>query len=245
MRLRNRPAPGSSPAVPAGARTRCGPLVAAALALLAVGPAAAGPWPREPGETFLALRADVERTAEGPDTDASAYVERGLTRRITLVGQFSTADDPWTPSRAATGLRFALSAPDAVNRFAVSLGVSAPPDLMGAMTSARLEAGLAWGRGFESRWGGGWVTADARFLFARDAKKPITDLAALVGVRPADGWMLMLGGSRYKDPAGVYWKLSPAFGYEVRPELWLVPNFTQELSDDRSASVGLSVWFSF
>ena len=116
---------------------------------------------------------------------------------------------------------------------------------MGAMTTARLETGVHWGRGFESRWGGGWATASAKLLFARDEKKPITDLYALVGLRPAEGWMAMLSASRYEDGTGVYWKLSPSYGYELRDELWIVPNLTQELSDDRSTSVGLSLWFSF
>jgi hypothetical protein len=224
-------------------------LVTAAVATLAVaaaaGPAAAGAWPRAPGEVFLALRADVERGDGGSDTDASAYGEYGLSRRITLFGQFSSADDPWTPSRAASGARFALGGADAANRFAISLGVSAPPDLTGAMTSARFEAGLHWGRGFESRWGDGWVTASARLLYGRDTRRPITDLYALAGLRPAEGWTAMLSASRYKDGHGVYWKLSPAVGYELRPDVWLVPNLTQELSDDRSTSLGLSLWLSF
>ncbi len=216
-----------------------------ALSLLGADMAVAGAWPRAPGEVFLSLRGDVEKQAGGSDLDGSVYAEYGLSRRFTLVGQFTTADDAWTPSRAAAGLRFALSPPDAVNRFAVSLGVSAPPDLMGAMTSTRLETGVAWGRGFESRWGGGWATATLRVLFARDEAKPITDLYGLVGLRPADGVMTMFSLGRYADGDGVYWKATPSIGYELRDEVWLVPSLTQEISDDRSTSIGIALWITF
>ena len=219
-------------------------LAAAALALVA-DPAQSGAWPREPGGGFVSARADLETTHSGPAASFGLYGEYGLTRRLTLVGQFSNSDQPFTVSRAAIGLTFALSPLDAVNRFAIGLGVSTPPDLVGVMTQTRLETSLHWGRGFESRFGGGWVTATARLLFARDEAKPITDFYGLVGLRPAEGWMTMLSASRFEDGEGVYYKVSPSVGYELRDELWIVPNLSQELTDDRSTSVGVSIWFSF
>lgn len=227
-----------SPTVASGA-------LAAALTLALAQPAQAGAWPREPGGGFVSVRTDIETTASGPATSFSLYGEYGLTRRLTLVGQFSNADQPFTPSRAAAGFTFALSGPDAKNRFAIGLGVSAPPDLAGAMTQPRLETSLHWGRGFESRFGGGWMTATARVLFARDEAEPITDLYGLIGLRPAEGVMTMLSASRYEDAEGVYYKISPSVGFELRDRLWLVPSLTQEMSHDRSTGVGVAVWFSF
>ncbi len=220
-------------------------LLAAATLALPTAPARAGAWPREPGGVFFSVRTDFERSRDGGDLSGSLYGEYDLSKRVTLVGQISNSDEPWTLSRASTAVNIALGRLDAANRFAVSLGVSSPPSLMGAMTGVRLETAVHWGCGFESRWGGGWATATARVLFARDEARPITDLSALVGLRPADRWMTMLSASRYADEDGVYWKVSPSYGYELRDELWIVPNLTQELSDDRSTSVGLSLWFSF
>ena len=218
--------------------------LAAALVLCAA-PAHPGAWPREPGGGFLSLGTDIGTTRGGPEISGALYGEYGLTPRVTLIGQVSNSDEPWTPSRAGAAVNFALGPLDAPNRFAVSLGVSSPPTLTGAMTGARLETAFHWGRGFESRWGGGWATATARVLFALDEPRPITDLYALVGLRPAEGRMAMFSASRYQDAEGVYWKVSPSYGYELRPELWIVPNLTQELSDDRSTSVGVALWFSF
>ncbi|MBP7003671.1 hypothetical protein [Amaricoccus sp.] len=220
------------------------PALAAVLLVLA-GPAAAGAWPRAPGEVFLSFRGEVETSDGGPQTNASVYGEYGLTRRITLIAQFDNADDPWTPRRFGTGVQFALSGPDAVNRYAIGFGVSTPPDVMGAMTSTRGELSLSWGRGFDSRWGGGWATATARLIYGRDTSRPITDLYGLVGLRPAEGRMAMLSASRYADDDGTYWKISPSLGYRLRGETWLVPSLTQELSDDRSTAVGLALWITF
>jgi hypothetical protein len=217
----------------------------AALLAMVAGPATSGAWPRAPGEVFVALRGEVESSDDGPQRSASVYGEYGLTERVTLVAQFDNADDPWTPRRFGSGVQFALSGQDADNRFAVGIGVSTPPDVMGMMTSTRGELSLHWGRGFESRWGGGWATASARVIWGRDTSKPITDLYGLFGLRPAEGIMAMLSGSRYDNGDGVYWKLSPALGYRVRGETWLVPSLTQEFSDDRSTAVGLALWITF
>lgn len=221
------------------------PAVAGLLAVLVAGPAIAGAWPRAPGEVFLSFRGEIETSDEGPQHSASVYGEYGLTGRVTLVAQFDNANDPWTPRRFGSGARFALSAPDAINHFAIGAGVSTPPDVAGAMTSTRGELSLAWGRGFESRWGAGWATATARVIYGRDTDRPFTDLSGLVGVRPTEGRMAMLSASRYADDDGVYWKLSPSLGYEIRRETWLVPSLTQELSDDRSTAVGLALWLTF
>lgn len=219
--------------------------LAAAALTIAAGSAHAGAWPREPGDGFVSARADAETTDSGQSLSGSFYGEYGLTRRITLVGQFSSSDQPSTVSRAGAGINFALSPDDAVNRFAIGLGVSTPVDLVGVMTQTRLETALHWGRGFESRFGGGWATATVRVLFARDEDRPITDVYGLVGLRPAEGWMTMLSASRYEDGEGVYYKVSPSAGYELRDKLWLVPSLSQEFSDDHSTSVGVAVWFSF
>jgi hypothetical protein len=219
--------------------------LAAVLWACLAGAALAGAWPREPGGVFLSQRFDYDRSWREQEVSAAIYAEYGLTRRLTLIGQLSNEDEAFTVSRSGVALNVALGPLDAANRFAVSLGVSTPPSVMGVMTERRIETGLYWGRGFESRWGGGWATATAKALFARDEEDPITDLSALVGVRPRDGWMAMLSTSRYRDAGGIYTKVTSSLGYEVRDRLWLVPSVTQEVTDDRSTGVGVAVWFSF
>ncbi len=225
--------------------------IGAAAALLLVvlaGPALAGAWPREPGGVFLSLRIE-------DDGAASLYGEYGLSRRVTLGGQVSTderhePDDrldlpPPRDGRISAFTRLALGPLEATNRFAFSFGVSVPPDTVGMATRQRLEAGLHWGRGFESALGGGWATATARLLRDPDEDRPITDLSGLVGIRPAPGTMAMLALSRWRDDDGTYWKLAPSAGYELRPKLWLVPQVTRTFGDATETRTSLSLWLSF
>jgi hypothetical protein len=227
------------------------PRIGAALALLLVvvaGPALAGAWPREPGGVFLSFRLE-------DDGDASLYGEYGLTRRITLGGQLSTDErheppdrldlPPPRDGRAGAFARLAVGSVEATHRFAVSLGVSAPPDTVGMATRPRLEAGLHWGRGFESALGGGWATATARLLRDPGQDRPITDLSALVGLRPAPRTMAMLAVSRWRDEVGTYWKVAPSAGYELGTNLWIVPQVTSEFGDATETRASLSFWLSF
>lgn len=212
--------------------------LAIAIALLAGTRAEPSAWPREPGAAFLSLKAEAE--AAGPPS-VSFYGEYGLTPRVTLTGQISRDGDA---TRLGGALRYALSAPDAVHRFAVSLGGSAPPNALGAAMEARAEAALHWGRGFSSRYGDGWATVTARVMLARDESRPITDIYGLIGLRPAEGWMAMLSASRYSDGEGVTYKLAPSAGYRLREGAWIVPSLTRDLSA-QATSFGVAFWLDF
>lgn len=217
----------------------------AAGAAFGAGPALAGAWPREPGAVFLSARGDFGPTAAGRSPGGSLYGEYGLTRRITLIGQFSNADSPWANARAGVAVQYALSKPEARHKLAVGFGVSAPPSMMGAMLDARIETSLHWGMGFESRFGGGWATLSAKFIQPMAEEAVVTDLHGLVGVRPREGWMTMLAANRYEDGEGVTWKLSPSVGYQVTEKITLVPNVTRQIGGAGETTVGLSIWLSF
>lgn len=219
------------------------PLLAALVLALTLLPAAARPaaWPREPGAVFLSFKGEDG----GRDhASGSLYGEYGLTPRLTLTGQLSRDGGSDREVRLGGTLRYALSAHDAVHRFAVSLGGSAPPTALGAATRARAEMGLHWGRGFSSRYGDGWVTATARLMIARDEARPVTDLHALAGLRPFEGWMAMLSAGRYADEDGVTYKISPSAGYRLREGVWIVPSLTRDLTAS-DTGLGLAVWLEF
>ncbi len=218
----------------------------AILLILTACPALAGAWPRDKGGWFVSLRADTDAGRTGRGTSGSLYGEYGLTDRITVVGQLSNDDAPWTVSRAGLGLNYALSPLDARHRFALSFGVSAPPDTLGVMTDTRIESGLHWGMGFESPLGGGWATVTARVLQPVMADGDLaTDLFGLVGLRPRDGWMTMLSTGRFEDEAGVTWKVTPSLGYQLRDTLWIVPGVTREVGGAGVTTLNLSLWLSF
>lgn len=228
-------------------------------------PAHSGAWPREPGGVFLSLKSEYETVSEKFRT--SIYGEFGLTRRITL--GFQASDGPpdeakqeeyeWQrdhgdallltpPSRRRVGgfVNMAIGPLDATNRFAISLGASAPPDEYGMMMEYRIEAAAHWGRGFESGWGDGWMTATAKVIHARDEDELITDFFGLIGLKPREDWMTMLSLGRYTDMTGTTWKLSPSIGYRPHRLVWVVPSIAHGFGDgDAETSIGLGLWLSF
>jgi hypothetical protein len=226
-------------------------LPTAILLCLAATPAASGAWPRAEGEKFLSARTDFNVNDMGAPIAASVYGEYGLRNRITLIGQFSSADAPWLGSRASLSVQYALSPEHWRHKFAISGGVSAPPDTMGLMLDTQIETALHWGLGFESRYGPGWATITARVLQPIALQpstdtKIITDVYGVVGVRPQEGWMTMISTSRYENSDGVTWKVSPSMGYELREKAWIVPNVTREFGGgDDQTTLGLAIWLTF
>lgn len=228
-------------------------LVLQTVALLCVlaAPALSGAWPRAVGEKFLSARTDFNVNDLGKPVTASVYGEYGLSKRITLIGQYSSADSPWLGSRASLAVQYALSPEDWRHKFAFSAGVSAPPEGTGMMLETYVESSLHWGIGFESRYGDGWATITAKALqplalHPEADTKIITDIYGLVGVRPREGWMTMVSASRYENGDGVTWKVSPSMGYELREKAWIVPNVTREFGGgEDQTTFGLSVWLTF
>ena len=101
-------------------------LLAWLVAILLPAAAGAGPWPRAPGELFVAttLEAGRDRVAGGMASDAGLYAEYGLGPVWTMelrAGRASGGDlaDRY---RAMVLLRPAIGTPGGQNRFAFSLG---------------------------------------------------------------------------------------------------------------------------
>ncbi|TGN57100.1 hypothetical protein E4L95_13525, partial [Paracoccus liaowanqingii] len=113
--------------------------------------AAAGPWPREPGQTFLSL--SVERDVEG-NRYASLYGEYGLA--ATTLGLEVGRSGQGDLSAVVWAQR---SLDDGQGPHRVSLSTGAGVVRRQDRTLPVAQGTLAWGRGFEGPAGGGWMTA--------------------------------------------------------------------------------------
>lgn len=130
----------------------------ALLSILLAGTGHAGPWPRDPGAVFLSL--STERDSEG-NSHTGLYGEYGLNPRQTL--GFELGHTNVGETGVTVWVQRALDDGSGPNRWAVSMGMGGfardgKVDLVGL-------AGAAWGRGFQ-RFGGGWMTIEARIKFA-------------------------------------------------------------------------------
>lgn len=128
------------------------PLCLSVLALLAPPPALAGAWPREAGTVFVATGAERDRDG---NSYSSLYAEYGLTPRTTVGAELGH-----TTVGETTALVWAqrpLDDGQGVHRFSLAFGLGAV--WRDGTAEPLIQTTLAWGRGFDSRLGTGWLAA--------------------------------------------------------------------------------------
>lgn len=166
--------------------------------LLGPAPATGGAWPREAGGWFLSSSVQMTRTEDGGVGWAGTYLEYGATPRLTLgldaghaIG--SALEDPgW---QALLFGRYDL-APDGPLRIGAGLGAGVTSD--GVDSRPLLRANLAIGRGFDSRYGGGWAEADLQAV--RFGGETAWKLDTTAGLSPRGGRLLFLQAQTAKFP---------------------------------------------
>ena len=162
--------------------------LAAALALLLLsGPALAGAWLREGGDTFLSFSYEAPSDADGW---ASLYAERGLRPWLTL-GLDAGRSAGRGEGEAILFARTTVGPQGEAMRQAVELGFGARLDEAGTPRPA-FRAGLSWGRGFDSRYGTGWMAVDGSVTSygslggAADDEGSTLKLDTTFGLRPTE-----------------------------------------------------------
>ena len=191
-----------------------------AIAMFASSAATAGPWPQKPGEGQVIVGVTFDEatraySADGePDQDAvfrkfevSAYIEHGVTPRLTFVARpayqwIEIGDSVATEfvegfAASEFGVRALVAEPfgGVVSAQASVITPGEGENVIGARlgeggngVEARLLAGRGWGG--EDR--GGFLDVQAAYLRRFDEADPDEYRAlATVGVRPARGWLVM------------------------------------------------------
>lgn len=180
--------------------------------------AAAGPWPRDEGASFLSFSTQVTtpsgQIGTGLQSYTSLYYERGMKRRLTF-----GVDAGVSESGAFSGFAF-LRAPilqrSETHLFAFRVGLGATGD-NGSMDDVSAMIGGYWGRGLDTRLGSGWATLDVQMHHRFGQSDVITKADATLGIKPSERWkvMLQVQAGRYpgSDP---YVRLAPSVAWEVK-----------------------------
>jgi hypothetical protein len=217
-------------------------LMALVLILLAA-EATAGAWPREPGTAFLSFANIPTRSRQG-ETAAwtGLYAEYGLSPRITLGldADWRSSGDNWS----AWGFARYDLAPGAEWRRAVSLGIGRRG--FGSRSELVLRPGLHLGRGIQTRWGPGWVEAEAQAIYAPASGWTAWKLDGTFGIKPRPDRLLILQlqTSRYPGQAQQL-RLAPSvvrrFGRSLSLEFGLVA----DLAAPQALGVKIGSWLEF
>lgn len=125
--------------------------------LLGVSTAHAGGWMRETKKAFV-LNASTLRKSQGSiQSNTVLYAEYGLSPRLTIG---ATLDDTsGTTGHLLAFVRFPLSKPGTGHHTSLELG--AGRHYRNGDWFKMFKTTLAYGRGFERRWGQGWVNFEA------------------------------------------------------------------------------------
>ncbi|SNR23765.1 hypothetical protein EYF88_02005 [Paracoccus sediminis] len=124
----------------------------------------AGPWPRDPGHSFLALSGEFDGAG---NAYTGFYAEYGLARRRTLGLEISTTNV------GETGVMLwyqkSLDGGEGPNKLSYSMGFGVIRQDGNLLPQSQFA--LMWGRGFSGIWDGGWLTAEARVKVAGKSEK--------------------------------------------------------------------------
>lgn len=233
-------------------------LVSLMLAALA-GPVSAGAWPREKGTAFVSISHAAStgtQTLLTPFMTISnytgLYAEYGLTERLTLgleAGFGSSPEDEeadaYDVEAGSVFLRHPLWSDDSGHRTAIQLGFGRISETS-REDQIRIIPALAWGYGFESRWGGGWMGIEASADIRRPSGEVVWKADATLGLKPTDSWMgiLQVQTGLYPE-ADPLIRIAPSVVRKLGTRLNLQLGAFAGIEGDDSVGAKAALWITF
>lgn len=224
----------------AGGRMRSASLILL-IWLSGAAPGWAGAWLREEGRGFLSLTG-ILRGATGPGDEFGLYADYGLAPRLTLGLEVNA-----TSGRAGHALgfiRLPLGRRTGHMRYALELGLGGYRRF--GTWRPMVKSTLSAGRGFGSRWGPGWLAADAAIEYRRDLPDPTYKLDMTLGLSPDPGPRPMLQlETAYLPGAGFTWSLTPALLVNAGKRVSWVAGFERKSANPTGLGLKLGLWRRF
>lgn len=210
-------------------------------ALVAPTPLAAGPWPRDDGSAFLSFTQNYEDGAV-PGYSA-AYAEYGVNRRVTLVLRFGKGNDAERSLTAALRLPFGSGAGPHLFAGELGVGVRRPPRPRPA--AGVLRGALHWGRGFASRMGNGWASAELSAERRKEEGRTVRKLDMTVGLNLPESRHVIGEVRLYRAGGRSETLLAASFVTPVRKGVKVQLGVTYNLDDTAKAGIFTAGWLEF
>lgn len=211
----------------------------------------AGAWPRAEGKLFLSFS---QQTSTGGRSFASAvgdirsyssfYGEYGWSERLTvgLDAGYGTGED----NAAASALVFARLPVWSPGQHKVAADFG-----LGWITSdrdgeqLRVRPGLAWGRGFESGWGGGWLGMESSIEYRSPGSDAIFKADFTAGLKPTERWMLIgqMQTGIFPDDDKPSIRLAPSVVRRLGPRLHMQVGAILDIFGGDGIGVKASFWY--
>lgn len=211
--------------------------------LFAASTAKAGAWSREKRQTFIAVGGNfflLDGATRPVYYDPTAYVEHGLTGRITVGVDFYMADQNQIAAMMGF-VRIPIGSIQGTHRLALSFGLGARYDEENG-NGILARDGVHWGMGLEN----GWLAADASATTnTRDGiARPKLDLTW--GHHWNDRWTSTLQLQTGQGFTGDYYaKVNPNVVYTARQDLDVSFGVIKALTGDQGLALKVETWWTF
>lgn len=201
--------------------------------------AVAGAWPREQGEVFLSVSTEQDTGRLQDYPRGTAYVEYGLRHNITISGKIRYDFAILQPTEYELSARLHFPQNDRPLRKALSLTFAGPED------DPRIEPAFHLGRGFNTPLGSAW--ADLKLFASVSTEGYETEYGGygMIGLKPHDQVMTMLGVDVMETPAQTFVKAIPSIAWEMRQGRHLTVQYTKGLQGTEESELGLGLWLEF
>ncbi len=202
----------------------------------------AGAWLREHKGVFLSFGSTVRGNKETvPDYETKFYAEYGLLPRMTL--GFDLNEIRSKSAHALMFVRFPIGKADQRTRYAVELGVGKHRYRM--QWAPMYKATLAIGRGFESRWGNGWMGAELAYEVRNALPDPTVKLDLVAGLSsgPRIRPLIKLETSYLADQP-FNWALTPGIMFDIRKSTWVI-GIEGRSAAEKTIGLTFNIWRSF
>ena len=204
------------------------------------GPAAAGPWLREPGHGFASLKTEYD--ADSGDSYVSLFAEYGWNERLTLGLDMGGTGESMDKAMAFSRVALRWSPFD----FKTAMELGAGYYWRQGMRRPVARPGLSIGRGLTVAGRSGWIALDARAVLFQDYPEIDWEGELTFGVNlseRAKAIVQIQGGDPFRS--GRYFKLSPSWVWEWRTGRHLELGATAGLQNSKARAVSLALWHHF
>lgn len=201
--------------------------------------ALSGAWPREKGQVFLSLAGTPSGWHRSEHPKLTLYAEYGAMDQFTLAGKALYDFNLRDLVAHEVKLRWHLPERDRTWRKALGLTVA------DGNAGVRIKPELHFGRGLKTAIGPGWLDVELFASVPTSGDAIEYGSYGVLGLKPHERFMTMLGVDVFAASSGVTVKAIPAIAWEFMPGRHLNIQYSKGVYGVGDGNLELGLWLAF
>ena len=206
--------------------------------------AQAGPWMRAEGTQFLASSGTIAITKETGllQQGFDLYFEGGLRPNLTYGAEISTLSD--SDTRIIGFLQKPIGTQEKPLKLTYQIGIGARQS--NGIWSPILRGGLHFGKGFEHKWGAGWMTVAASLESDTSRDTTLAKLDTTFGLTPHKRLKTMLNLRLDKSTGGdLGVAIAPALAWQFKDTQHILIELEARKANTTRFGIKVGIWNTF